>query len=212
MIFTNASGVWRDSTHGKSVSNTLLPNTDGHGNGPMSSESEPYYNDDPLQMGLFEKPSTDSLDGQALPSTLREIAKAGPDKCFCCGGITRLYRRKLNSGMAAALCWVVANHGREWVHMPTQAPRRVLRNGNHTKLPHWGFMEAKPNDDPSKKDSGYFRATSLGEQFARGRITTQSHAFIRSPGDVLEGFETTTISVWEALGKHFSYAQLMSGD
>ena len=148
---------------------------------------------------------------QNTATGLRAEASRPHGSCPCCGGRTKLYRRKMNSGMAAALCWLVANHGREYAHVAQGAGNIVLRNRDYSKLELWGFIEQKPNEGGAKRTSGVWRATPEGEAFAMRETTAPSHAYVRSPGNVLEGFETTQTTIVEALGEHFHYQELMRG-
>lgn len=143
---------------------------------------------------------------------LRREAKEDIERCRCCGGKTKLYRRKLNSGMAAASVWLWANHEMEYAHLAQDASRIILRNRDYSKLELWGLIEQQPNADPSKRTSGIWRLTDQGRLFALRRIEVASHVFLRSPGNELEGWENTTTDVMQSLGKHFNYHELMRGD
>jgi hypothetical protein len=75
------------------------------------------------------------------------------------------------------------------------------------KMKYWGLVEAMPNDDPSKKTSGYWRITDKGMQFVNREITVPQKAFVFD--DKVYKFSTNEISIVEALGKKFDYSELM---
>lgn len=142
---------------------------------------------------------------------LREAAKKPISRCDCCGGKTKIYRRKLNAGMAWALCWLAKNRALNWTHI-NQMPRRSINSREFGKLFFWGLITEKREENKgTKRTSGIYRVTIKGSAFAFNRIKVPSHAFIQSPGSRLVGFEETHTSIIDALGKHFNYEELMRG-
>jgi xanthine/CO dehydrogenase XdhC/CoxF family maturation factor len=142
--------------------------------------------------------------------TLRERSKGG-HTCDCCGGRVKVYRRKLNSGMAATLIWLVVHRGTEWTHT-SLLPRFSAQSNEISKLMFWRLVDNQPNLDSAKKTSGVWRATDEGVLFVQRRDSrVPSHVFVRSPGNSLLGFESDTVTAREALGKKFDYAELMAG-
>ena len=107
--------------------------------------------------------------------------------CPCCGQYAKRYKRKLNSSMAAALCWL-------WTH---------------PKLAWWGFIEEKPKEEHHKgRTSGLWRVTQLGADFARSCVSVPRYAFVYN--GTVEDFTTgDAISIRCALGDRFDYAELM---
>ena len=161
-----------------------------------------------LPMFAEPKPKpTEGLHG------LRHLAKLPREKCHCCGGNTNVYRRKLNSGMAATLCMMVSSHGTGWVHVTSDlfVSRVANISRNHCHLVHWGMTEAQPDESDEKNKSGVWRATDAGLAFVRGHARVPSHVFIRTPGNILLGVEDSTVNIYDALGSEFSYGELMRG-
>lgn len=112
--------------------------------------------------------------------------------------------------MAAGLCWLVdkSGHSLSWVDVINLAPKWLLRARTLAKLAHWGLIEAKPNDDTTKKSSGIWRPTRAGVEVAAGRQRVKKYVFIYN--NVVEGFSSEEITIHEALGDQFNYAELMT--
>jgi len=142
---------------------------------------------------------------------LRARAREPVSSCQCCGGPTKLYRRKLNSGMARTLCWLAI----PLVGWATAAemPHKVRRYATELgKLQLWGLVSRRENPaGESYQEKHQWHITDLGRGFVMGLIDVPSHIFLESPGNKVLGFETTAVSVQGALGKHFDYTELMAG-
>jgi muconolactone delta-isomerase len=176
----------------------------------MQNDEKMVLDTDPEQRGLFDGPPPRARNADTDVERLRSRAKEPAARCERCGGMTKLYRRKLNSGMVRTLCWMVANYGREWIHT-SKMPRFSAQSNEVSKLAFWGLVQQKVNTDSSKRTSGVWRTTVAGEEFAWSRTALPSHVFIESPGNTLAGFESTTTDIVEALGDHFDYPELMRG-
>ena len=133
--------------------------------------------------------------------------------CPCCDQFAKRYRRKLHSGMAHALCWmvrVVRGDRFRWLDVPREAQREVITSNEHGKLQHWGLVEQRPKDDadPSgARYSGVWRAPAAGGEFAEGRVAVASHAYIYDNRP--DEFSSTVVSIQDALGDYFDYYELM---
>lgn len=130
--------------------------------------------------------------------------------CPCCDEHIKKYKRKLNSGMAAALVWLVGAYRRQgggWVAVREIAPRHVLKSGEIGKLQHWGLIIPKPNDDPKKRTSGIWGPAPNGVLFADNKIRVPAYVYLIS--NVVQGWSEETTDVIEALGEDFDYAELM---
>lgn len=130
--------------------------------------------------------------------------------CPCCGQYCKVYRRKLNSGMAAGLIWLVRAFevSHDWVEPQKTAPRYVLNNREMGKLVHWGLAELKANeDDTSRKTTGLWRPTRWGIDFVYGRCTVPSRVFLYL--NTILGFDSEMITIQGALGRKFDYDELM---
>lgn len=139
-----------------------------------------------------------------------EIEKQEGCHCPLCGKYAKVYRRKLNSGMASRLIKlynatdIFANT--DYLHISD-----FLGKGMHptdfSKLKFWGLIESMPNDDPSKRSSGYWRITYDGMLFVQGNKRVKSHSVAYNDEFIcLDGNE---VDIRDCLGKHFDYAELM---
>jgi len=147
--------------------------------------------------------------GDARMLVVREIDVG----CVCpaCAQHARVYKRKLNAGMAASLCWLVrvAGPDRQWVQVNKSAPAWVVRCRELPKLVHWRLLEDRENeDDSSKRTSGWWRPTAEGVQFVREQLTVPRYIFLY--GNALMGFSEDETGVREALADSFDYGELMS--
>ena len=158
------------------------------------------------ELSLFGDPD------QPTAAELREEARKKAAPCPCCGGSTMTYRRKLNSGMARTLCWLILRNPDTWVtaaDMPDDVRRFATELG---KLELWGLVESRTNPDGEKfQESTQWKWTLEGEAFAEELLRVPSHIFLASPGNRVRGFETTLVGIREALGDHFDYDELMEG-
>ncbi len=137
---------------------------------------------------------------------VEEHRRVGVD-CPCCGLFVKVYKRKLNSGMAAALCWLVRNSAGQFVHVNEEGPRYILRRGGEwTLLRYWGLIEEQPTDD-SKRTSGLWRPTQLGRDFVARTAMVKSHALCFNR-DCLQ-LVGSSVDIIDCLGNAFSYPELM---
>jgi len=148
-------------------------------------------------------------------------------RCPCCGQFARRYRRKLNVGIARWLIALVRLHAAdlEWVHIAWiaavvggEAPASALRrrigaspigSGDYAKARYWGLIEDRPSDSDAKKDSGFWCITDKGRDFVKGTIRLPERVVIYN--NECEGFDGDDISIYDALGNRFNYADLMAG-
>jgi hypothetical protein len=152
----------------------------------------------------------------ALRARLRKGAR-----CPLCTQHAKVYRRTVTASMARELVFLVRLHDKRggWVHgsdvigaiagVPGKAIRGAT-SGDFSKLELFGLTEAKPNtDDPAKRESGYWRPTDLARQFVRGEVTVAKYAEIYD-GELLRLDASQRITIRDALGKRFDYAELMA--
>lgn len=167
---------------------------------------------------LVLEPVGVSPDPMAMGSITLADARAGfraeldkGTRCPCCDRFSKRYRRKLNSGMARVLIWLVREterSGDEWIDVPARAPAWVLRSNESGKMAWWGLVEVRENEsDPSRKTTGDRKVTQKGFDFVYGRVTVPARVILYN--DACEGFDGEDITIKDALGKKFSYAELM---
>jgi len=173
-------------------------------------------NRDQIQFDMWSKTEKGSVMVEAVIDNAievtRERLRENLDEgvtCPCCGQYAKRYKRKLNSSMAAALCWLWTHSGYAWCDVPSQAPSWVLKAREYPKLAWWGLIEEKPKEEHHKgRTSGLWRVTQLGADFARSCVSVPRYAFVYN--GTVEDFTTgDAISIRCALGDRFDYAELM---
>ena len=174
----------------------------------------------PEQPNLFENeykddPGLTYWENKCVAQLRQEILDKREEGCLCkiCDQYVKLYKVKLNSGMAHFLCWMFTqpNHAFAWIDVPLQAPRQIIKNRNYGRLAHWGLIEAKQNDDdPTKKDSGLWRLTQKGLAFVTGNLTVPKHVMLYN--NIAEGFSEEHTKIKDCFESHFNYEELMRGE
>ena len=119
--------------------------------------------------------------------------------CPCCHQTAKRYVRKLNSGLASALCIAYAQFGTNPFHVPSL--RGLPGFSEFSKLRYWALAQ-------QEEEKGYWRITSNGRFFAEGYISVPQFAVLFD--SELEHLKGENINVREALGDHFDYDQLMA--
>ena len=147
----------------------------------------------------------------------RNAEEDGSD-CPCCDRYGKIYKRKLHSAMAAVLVLLYRHRGLGFVHVhKLNAMRggRLDSRGDFAKLRHWGLIEESATTqkqsayDIDKKRQGLWRITESGEAFVEGRIRVYERILIYNT-ECLGVAGVETVDIHEALGSHFSYAELMN--
>lgn len=133
--------------------------------------------------------------------------------CPCCDRFGKVYVRKFNKGMAVNLIYLYRYHcnhpGRGFVHLPSTAPRYILKDNQVGKLVFWGMAIPEPNeDDPTKNKTGCWRITDRGIEFVEGRIRVWSHV-VEYNHNALRFQGRSDLSISDALGRRFDYQELM---
>lgn len=129
--------------------------------------------------------------------------------CSCCGLFVKRYRRSLNCNMALALCVLYREGIIDFVHLENlMTSKGYKRCGDASYLIHWRFLERlKVKREDGSSRNGKYRITSFGLLFVENKITAKEYALIFN--NKLEGLGGKEINIYEALGKKFSYNQLM---
>lgn len=147
----------------------------------------------PPQTGVVE---TDLSLSEAR-EYVSELAWEGGTTCPCCDQFAKVYRRKLNAGMARSLIRMYRAGGLDWVDITRQIPARSREEG---KLAYWRLVE------PGEV-RGVWRVTQEGYRFLRG-APVESHALVYN-GELLR-LDGGPITITEALGERFDLQELMS--
>ena len=145
-------------------------------------------------------------------------------RCACCGQNVKLYRRKLNVGMALTLLsfWrttsrLPAGHD-GWLHaedtfkddpsLPSTA------RGDFPKLRWWRLIERaegqRPDGNPS---TGYYRLTERGRLFCQRRLHVRPAVYLYLDREypAPDGADQAPVSIVDALGTRFDYMEVTRG-
>ena len=137
----------------------------------------------------------------------RERIKGDGTRCPCCRRWGKINPYQVNSTQIRGMIWMLKRFRRnEWVEI-AKAPKLILRSKSLATLHHWELLESKPNVDPDKKGSGFWRLTPKGRDFVRNKTTVPKYAFVFD--NKLIKFSRQHTDVIAALGKKFSYQELM---
>jgi len=140
---------------------------------------------------------------------LKEYWKDGV-ACPCCGQHVQLYNYKLFATSAHALI-VLSKLGDEYHHISkyAEAGEGRIRAPHFAELRFWGMIEKKPNNDSTKKASGFWRITDKGREFVAGEIEVPSRILIFN--NKFQGYaeNSENINIRQALDNRFDYADLM---
>jgi hypothetical protein len=135
---------------------------------------------------------------------LRERVEEGAH-CPCCGQFAKVYRRRLNSGMARSLITMYRRGGHDWMHIPTTIPAKSREEG---KLAYWQLVEEsdEPRDDGGR--AGWWRVTDKGTAFIYRHIRVPKYALVYDATLLgLDGSET--VNIQDCLGDRFDLSELM---
>lgn len=127
--------------------------------------------------------------------------------CPCCGQYAKVYRRKINAGMAWSLATMYRKAGRDWIHLPTQIGARSREEG---KLAYWNLVEQHPSPRNDGGKAGWWRVTRRGELFVLDQIRLPKYARVYN-GRCLSLDGTETVGIRDCLGTRFHYDDLMAG-
>ena len=129
--------------------------------------------------------------------------------CPVCNKFSKVYKRKLSSGMSRYLIAIVNNFDGNWVTVPNlDIYKSGVQRGDYAYLHHWDLIEEKPNEDSSKKNSGIWRPTERGIHFVHREIKVPTHVYLYN--NTVQGFTEEQIGIVGALGEKFDYEELMS--
>lgn len=125
--------------------------------------------------------------------------------CPCCGQIAKVYKRKLNSGMAMELIRLYKFKSDEYIHHTQFAS---VQGGEISKLSYWGLVEDKLNNNTNTRCSGLWAITNTGRLFVENKIRIPKHIYLYDSKFL--SFSEETINIIDSLGSRFSYYELMN--
>jgi hypothetical protein len=143
---------------------------------------------------------------------LRANFEKGVD-CPCCGQFVKLYKRKLNSGMAITLLRIFnesINEDDKWIPVKEFLRENKYKNSHDwTLLKHWGLLEEKENiENIETKNSGFWKITQKGRKFVLNEISVPDKVSIYN--NKVLGFSEEQTTIIESLGKKFNYSELFA--
>lgn len=140
-------------------------------------------------------------------------------KCACCGQSVKLYKRKINSGMALFLIGLWRLECRHQETLPGMIGREFFSNKqvmnemdltasslDYSVMKHFGIIEPRISEG-GKKDSGYWRLTREGIDFVANGKKVNKHVLIFD--NKKQGFSDEFTTIQEALGDKFDFQELM---
>jgi hypothetical protein len=156
-----------------------------------------------------------------MPTTLeeakqiiRECVKSGEAmECPCCSQMVKVYKRKLNSGMAKSLLLIykISNKiGFDYIHVQDEFKKLGINaiSLEYNKLEHWRLIEKRKGENPSGANrSGWWKLTPLGISFAKNGSKVQESVFVYDAK--VCGFTGPEINITKAINNKFDYYQLM---
>lgn len=136
-------------------------------------------------------------------------------ECPCCTQLVKLYKRKLNSNMGAAMIALYQAdlvHPKHWIHLKNYLLQRKRYFSDAPALRHWQLIEEKPPDlDDGKPRAGYYRITDLGRQFVMGQVSVIKHTYQYNKRLLRRDLpDNSTTTIQQSLGDKFDYAELMA--
>ncbi len=128
-------------------------------------------------------------------------------RCPCCTQYAKVYRRKINSGMAHALIIMFRHARRDWFKMPDISDRWQSRD--EAILAYWGLIVESLDKRDDGGRAGWWQITDVGERFVLDQMRLPKYARIYD-GRCL-GLVGEPQGIRDALGTKFNYRDLMDG-
>ena len=156
----------------------------------------------------FFAPTHDTL-AEAAARVRDRLAEGSA--CPCCGQMAKAYTRTLNAPMARFLIWLVRAFEAQprWYNIH-EAPLIQGRRGggDYGKLAHWGLIVLAASDtEEDQRTSGQWQPTAKGRRFVHGKVQVPAQVVLYD--NRVLGWSEAWVSVEQALGKKFSYVDLM---
>ncbi len=133
--------------------------------------------------------------------------------CPCCNQSVKVYKRKLNSGMAKALLLIYKISNKVdfgYIHVQDEFKKLGINaiSIEYNKLHHWDLIRPRLGENPSGANrSGWWKLTPLGISFAQGGSSVKESVFVY---DAKVCSSTgREIRITDAIKNKFSYFDLM---
>ncbi len=127
--------------------------------------------------------------------------------CPCCESKVKIYRRKMNSGMARALIALYKAAGTsDFAHLPS-----LHSCHESAQLRWWGLIEEEDVIRPDGGRAGYWRVTELGRRWILGieKIPLSGPPVYKKK--ILGSTSGELVTIQQRLGKKFDLQELLYG-
>lgn len=127
------------------------------------------------------------------------------ERCPCCGQMAKVYKRKINSGMAKALIVMYKHAGTDWFYLPNI--RSQWQGRDEAILRYFGLIEEATEKREDGGRAGWWRVTEVGQAYVLNQ--TKTYKYARVYDGKCMGLVGDLVGIKEALGDKFDYAELM---
>lgn len=159
------------------------------------------------------RPFHDDMTIREARDILRELAEKG-HTCPCCTQFVKVYKRPIPNATARVMIALFRQgEGRNYIFLPAvlDTMKGTPHQGGYGTLGQfWGLMEQMPGErEDGSNRVGWWRLTDLGRRFVRLEARVPKYARIYN-GRCL-GHAGEQVTIRDALGSKFDYAELMAG-
>jgi hypothetical protein len=148
----------------------------------------------------------------------RSVIEGSGGHCPVCDRWGKITPIRMTHTTVRSLVWlrnIQDTTGQPWIHVPSVAPRFVMRSYSISSLKHWGLVqqraevpEPKTPGAPRTKFSGHWRITPLGREFAAGQIAVPQAVFVYN--DSVWGKSDKEVYARDCFKEQFDYDAVMS--
>ena len=133
--------------------------------------------------------------------------------CPTCGRHSRMYKRKLHTGIALALIKLFhAGGAQDFVHISSIMTKKdeEISGFDISIARFWKLVETREKaPDKRTKSSGQWKLTRHGQAFVMNQLKIQKYAMLFD--NRCTGFYGDDVGIKDCLGNKFNYEELMKG-
>lgn len=152
----------------------------------------------------MDKPSLTDTVEQARKWLTERLRAGEQQRCPVCTQHTKIYKRRVNAGMARRLILMHRFFGSEFGHVGN-LPDRTHETA---QLSWWGLIEEASDRREDGGRSGWWRVTEQGHLFARAALTIPKYALVYD-SRLLGLDDSEQVGILDCLGAKFDYQELM---